>query len=512
MIIILSTLSEPLNNRVPLSLGSLFDGIGGFMLAAKTVGITPVWASEIEPNCIAITSHHFPEVQHLGDIRLIEGGKIPPADIISFGSPCQDLSISNSNRRGLSGERSGLFTEAVRIIKEMRAATKNAKPRYAIWENVPGALNSNGGGDFRTVLEELLNTAVMKIGGDDYSKTERITAAGFAKVPKPPNWGNAGSIVGDNNGVPFSICWRVLDAQHFGIPQRRKRIFLVVDFGSGSGEEILFERESLSGDIEPGAGKEQNAAAAVERSAQTANTDDGVKSPVLQKTFSIVENIIDRGLTSGGNGTGVAEDICYTLTTASPHAVVSCKLYNRAGFGFYKESDVAGTLVAHLAKEADDLVVNLGSQGDRIYCNADKSCSITAQGGGGGAKTGMYFNDADYKKSRQALCETFHTDNPLEAIEEIIKSEGIEKLLRQGYELRVNGVRRLTPLECERLMGYEDNWTDPGITGKDGKIQAISDSARYRALGNSVAVPCVIFLLERLKYRHFRQGGNDEYS
>jgi site-specific DNA-cytosine methylase len=188
-------------------------------------------------------------------------------------------------------------------------------------------------------------------------------------------------------------------------------------------------------------------------------------------------------------------------------------LYNRNGRGVYKQNNATtGTLLAHLGKEGDDLVVNLGSQGDRIYCNAEKSCSITAQGGGGGARTGIYFNDADYEKSKQALCDAFQTDNLLEAIENIIDREGIEALLRQGYELHINGVRRLTPLECERLMGYEDYWTATAITGKDGKTKTISDNARYRALGNSVAVPCVIFLLERLKHSHFRQGGTDEHS
>jgi DNA (cytosine-5)-methyltransferase 1 len=343
----------------------------------------------------------------------------------------------------------------------------------------------------------------MRPGGDEYSKTERTATTGFYKVPKPPKWGNAGSIVGDNNGVPFSIGWRLLDSQYFGIPQRRKRIFLILDFGGRSSEEILFECESVSGDFESGAGEVQNTAAAVERSAKNANTDVGAE-PVLQKTYSIIENVINRGHSSGGNGIGVSEDICYTLTTAGPHAIANCKLFNRSGRGVYRESDLTGTLLAHLGKQGDDLVVNLGSQGDRIYCNAEKSCSITAQGGGGGARTGIYFNDFDFAKSKQALCDAFQTDNPLAAIEEIIESEGIEELLRRGYELHINGVRRLTPLECERLMGYGNYYTNPGIIGKDGKPKAISDNARYRALGNPVCVPCVVFLLERLKHYHFK--------
>lgn len=489
-----------------LTLGSLFDGIGGFMVAAKITGIKPLWASEIDQNCIAITKHHFSNVLHLGDITQIDGGKIPPTDIISFGSPCQDLSISGK-RKGLSGKQSGMFMEAIRIIREMKVATKNCQPRYAIWENVPGALSSNKGEDFRIILEELVNTDFIEIGSDDNSKIERSAKTGFVKIPKPLKWGNAGSIMGNNGETPYSISWRILDSQYFGVPQRRKRIFVICDFGGRSSEEILFECESLSGNIEQGREEKQDHVTYAPRSVKATDINyNSIKNSdlVYEKTFSIVENIIDRSENSGGNGIGVKEDICYTLTTASPHAVVNCSLCNRSGFGIYKENKVTGTLTAHLGQQGDDLVLNLGSQGDRIYCNAKKSVALTSQGGGSGAKTGMYFFEEDYKKSKGILSDALNTENLFETIEHIIDKEGVEVLLQQGYKLCINGVRRLTPLECERLQGYADNWTNIKITDKNGKMKLISDNARYRALGNSVCVNVVVFLLERLKYCHLK--------
>ena len=245
-------------------------------------------------------------------------------------------------------------------------------------------------------------------------------------------------------------------SQHFGVPQRRKRIFLVADFRGQCSEEILFECESLSGDIKKSAAEEQSFYPTTQRSLETTGIDIALKDSAYQKAFSIAENIIDRSLNSGGNGIGVAEDTCYTLTTASPHAVLNCSLYNRVRFEAYKENSVVGTLTAHLKQEAEDLVVNLGSQGDHIYCDTKKGCSITAQGGGGGAKTGIYFLEEDYKKSKLALDNTFKTENLLETIEHIIDKEKIEELLKHGYELHINGARRLTPLECERLQGYAD--------------------------------------------------------
>ena len=218
-----------------MKLGSLFDGSGGFPLAGFLCGIEPVWASEVEPYPIAVTKTRFPNMKHLGDISKINGAEIEPVDIITFGSPCQDLSVAGK-RAGLKHEdngddettRSGLFMEAVRIIKEMREKTNGEYPRFAVWENVPGAFSSNKGEDFRIVLEELV-------------KVVEPTAV----MPAVPQfgWAYADSYCGDG----WSLAYRVFDAQYWGVPQRRRRIYLVADFGGQCAREILFEREGLRG-------------------------------------------------------------------------------------------------------------------------------------------------------------------------------------------------------------------------------------------------------------------------
>ena len=208
-----------------LTLGSLFDGSGGFPLGSLLSGITPVWASEIEPFPIRVTTKRLPFMKHYGDVSRMDGGKIEPVDIITFGSPCQDMSIAG-RREGLDGSRSSLFYEAVRIVKEMRCATDGRYPRYIVWENVPGAFSSNKGADFQSVLEEICSVKGYEI-----------------HTPRPEKWTTAGEIVADN----FSLAWRVFDAQYWGVPQRRKRIYLVADFAGGSAGKILFESEGVSG-------------------------------------------------------------------------------------------------------------------------------------------------------------------------------------------------------------------------------------------------------------------------
>lgn len=208
-----------------LTLGSLFDGSAGFPLGGLLSGITPLWASEIEPFPIRVTTKRLPQMEHYGDISKMNGGEIPHVDIITFGSPCQDMSVAGK-RDGLSGSRSSLFYEAVRIIKEMRCKTDGRYPRFIVWENVPGAFSSNKGEDFRAVLEE-----VCKIKENNVS------------VPKPSKWQSAGKILGDG----YSVAWRQLDAEFWGVPQRRKRIYLVADFAGWCAGKILFESEGLSG-------------------------------------------------------------------------------------------------------------------------------------------------------------------------------------------------------------------------------------------------------------------------
>ena len=238
-----------------LTLGSLFDGIGGFPLAGVRQGFTPVWASEIEPFPIEVTKKRFPDMLHVGDIMRLKGSELTPVDVVCGGSPCQDLSVANGRRLGLQGERSGLFMEQIRVIKEMRthdeASGRTAdavRPRYMVWENVPGAFSCSNGEDFRAVLEETCRVADSTVS-----------------VPRPPGgvWQSAGAILGEQ----FSVAWRVYDAQYWNVPQRRKRIFLVADFGGRTAPQILFEQDRLLGDSAAGEEARQGAAPGAETGA-----------------------------------------------------------------------------------------------------------------------------------------------------------------------------------------------------------------------------------------------------
>ena len=210
-----------------LTLGSLFDGSGGFPLGGLISGITPVWASEIEPFPIRVTTKRLPFMKHCGDISQMDGGKIEPVDIITFGSPCTDMSVAGK-RAGLDGQQSVLFYQAIRIIKEMRCATDGKFPRYIVWENVPGAFSSNGGEDFKAVLEAVIGVA------------EPNTQV---PMPEKAKWPYADCYMGDG----WSVAYRTLDAQYWGVPQRRKRIYLVADFAGRSACDILFKSEGVSG-------------------------------------------------------------------------------------------------------------------------------------------------------------------------------------------------------------------------------------------------------------------------
>ena len=231
-----------------LTLGSLFDGSGGFPLGGLISGITPIWASEIEPFPIRVTTKRLPFMKHYGDVSKMNGADVEPVDIITFGSPCQDMSIAG-RREGLDGSRSSLFYEAVRIVKEMRCKTNGRYPRYIVWENVPGAFSSNKGADFQSVLEEVCSVKGYEI-----------------HTPRPERWPTAGEIVADD----FSLAWRVFDAQYWGVPQRRKRIYLVADFTGGSAGKILFESEGVSGYTPQGFRSWQGAAGASEKGSGTA--------------------------------------------------------------------------------------------------------------------------------------------------------------------------------------------------------------------------------------------------
>lgn len=269
-----------------LTLGSLFDGSGGFPLGGLLAGITPVWASEIEPFAVRVTSKRLPYMKHYGDISLISGAELEPVDIVTFGSPCQDMSIAGK-RNGLDGSRSSLFYEAIRIIKEMRCATNGKYPRYCVWENVPGAFSSNGGQDFQSVLETVISVKEAD-----------------AQVPAPgkDGWPYADIYMGDG----WSLAYRTLDAQYWGVPQRRRRIYLVADFAGGSAGRILFESEGVSGYSPESFRAWQRATRCPADCVGAAGICvDGYNSAVSEKVSTLGENC---GMSTGRNGVLVLND------------------------------------------------------------------------------------------------------------------------------------------------------------------------------------------------------------
>ena len=285
-----------------VTLGSLFDGIGGFPYAASFYGIRALWASEVMEDCISVTRRHFPEMCHTGDITKLHGGRLPPVDIITFGSPCQGLSLAGK-RRGLLDERSGLFLEAVRVIYEMKEATDGRYPRFALWENVPGALYSAGGRDFKAVLEAL---------------TE-----GEVPMPRSGKWANAGMVRSGRT----DIAWCVYDAQYFGTAQRRRRVFLVTDFGGKCAGEILFIPKSLQGYFAAGGTPRQGISAFAGGDFEGTGSGDGRgltgdRMPD-DMVYCIAGNTIGRKPWNGGHGTSCQKGLSYTLTTVDRHVVTA---------------------------------------------------------------------------------------------------------------------------------------------------------------------------------------------
>ena len=292
-----------------LTLGSLFDGSGGFPLGGMISGITPLWASEIEPFPIRVTTKRLPFMKHYGDVSRLNGANLEPVDIITFGSPCQDMSVAG-RRAGLDGSRSNLFYEAVRIAKEMREATNGRYPTWLCWENVPGAFSSNGGADFKAVLDE-----IRKIKDPE------------ADTPRPARWPNAGCILANDH----SIAWRVFDAQYWGVPQRRKRIYLVADLAGQRAGKVLFESEGLSGYTPQGFRSWQGSAGAAEEGAHPAGVGtDGYNGAIADVAATLGVNC---GMSTGRNGVmvlndqggdrmDVTEDVTATLRAEAHHPPV----------------------------------------------------------------------------------------------------------------------------------------------------------------------------------------------
>nr|DAX00035.1 MAG TPA: Cytosine specific methyltransferase [Bacteriophage sp.] len=372
-------------------------------------------------------------MKHLGDITKIHGDKIESVDCITFGSPCQDLSIAG-RRAGLAGERSGLFMEAVRIIKEMRSSTNGLYPTFAVWENVPGAFSSNGGEDFRAVLEEL-------------ARVEQPDAS----IPRPSGrggrWRKAGAIAG--NG--WSLAWRQLDAQYWGVPQRRKRIALVADFGGQRAAEILFERTGVSRDSDE----------SIKAWEATPGHSQASPSGCDRTSEKVVYD-------ARGNGDGRT---CPTITGDHENRItdytaiaIERKTFNEQLFSGYKESDKCSTLKAKAG--------NIGNGSESLVV---EKTSIAVDGYNG-AVTG--------EKTATLTCKNDGSSSgPLIA----------EKTIHWI-------VRRLTPVECERLQGYPDDYTNIGDwTDSKGKKHKYADSPRYKALGNSIALPQWFWLVQKMR-------------
>lgn len=410
-------------------------------------------------------------IEHLGDITKISGRTAQPVRVIIGGSPCQDLSVAG-RRAGLGGERSSLFMEQIRIIKEMRETYGKEYPRYMVWENVPGAFTSNGGEDFRKVLEETVRVADEN-----------------AVIPQPPQgkWRTSGCIMGDG----FSVAWRVLDAQFWGVPQRRRRIALVADFGGESAPEILFEREGVSWNTaESGATREETAGEAAE-------------------CF---------GVTNRGAYTG---EITETLRAESHGALPMVGRYDKSA-GFCDGSSAAARSVGFEEERSPTLragaipagcaVDNHGAD-SRVELSKDGNVqTLTSHMGMGGGNTPYIMRQTKAYGICSKNSNSMLSDNPDSGIYEAetsrtLDTHGGDSSCNQGgivvcrettqYEY---SLWRLTPLECERLQGYPDGWTDIGAwTDSKGKLNKEStDSARYRACGNSIALPPWRFVLGRL--------------
>ena len=336
-----------------LTLCSLFDGSGGFCLAGLLAGIQPVSCSEIEPFPIRVTTKRLPFVKHLGDINGIHGDEIEPVDIITFGSPCTDMSVAGK-RAGLGGKQSSLFYEAIRIIKEMRCATNGKYPRFIVWENVPGAFSSNKGEDFRCVLEEVCSV-----------RDEGVS------VPGPPKgkWSNAGEIVGDG----YSVAFRQIDAQLWGVPQRRKRIYLVGDFAGWGAGKILFESEGVSGYSAEGFRAWQGAARHTEEGAGAAG---GVRG--------VVACLCDQG----GQRMDVMEDMACTLRAEAHHppcvldAAGFCTEHSAQAQGIGYEKETSPTLRAGTVPAA--VMFENHSQATRYTGPLETAPTISATYGMGG--------------------------------------------------------------------------------------------------------------------------------
>lgn len=401
---------------------------------------------------------------HLGDITKIHGGEALVVDVVIGGSPCQDLSIAGK-RAGLAGARSGLYMEQIRIIKEMRERDMASgrtgefvRPRYMVWENVPGAFSSNGGKDFAAVLEEAI----------------RIAEPEAPDIEVPEKGWNTWGGYHDEVGGRWSVAWRVLDAQHWGVPQRRRRIALVADFGGDTAWEILFNRQSVSGHpAESGASGEDPAAGA--------EIGAGYAIPINDKATRCTGGGPTRNHDGAGNGLGIGKDgdPSPTLTAGDRHGVCAVLDMSHACYVIRDCGEVAPSLQARMGTGGNQIPLTYGIGNGQ----ANEASIMTEEV----SQTLNTMHDA-----QAVMCED--VSHALRAKATCAYREDAET-----YPVQNRVVRRLTPLECERLQGFPDHWTDLGEwTDSKGKRHKDADSPRYKALGNSIALPPWKWLLKRL--------------
>jgi DNA (cytosine-5)-methyltransferase 1 len=486
--------------------------VGGFELAASRHGIKPVWASEIEPFCIAVTKKHFPEMEHVGDICKLNGANLQPVDIITGGSPCQDLSKAGK-QAGLAGARSGLFLEMMRVVKEMRRATDGRYPRYVVWENVTGAFSSNEGKDFKAVIEAFTGRQVP---------IPRVVAGKL-------KWEHAGMV----NGNTGSFAWRVFNARYWGVPQQRQRIFAICDFRGKRAGEILFKPEGVCGDSEAGGAQGQGHAGPAGEGADATGfrqLDFGKFADDCAPTLAardykggyrcmVVEPIVLDRITlcddhaGDRRGLKIQEDgVTPPLMAQQPHAVA----YKLNGISNYAEG--VGTLRAKggdCAGGSETLIVESYCEFDNCedcpcYDECDKDHNnyaerpkpVCIQGNlvrmaGNNAQNGCGHKiDESFTLNTQDIHAVAVTENQRA---EVRLSDYTFPVATgggkpgQGYpavlvqEEQQYAVRKLTPLECERLQGFPDYWTD---------IIDSKDTPRYIALGNSIAIPCAEYIMK----------------
>ena len=414
-----------------MKLGSLFDGSGTCPLAASAVGIIPAWASEIEPFPMAVTQSRFPKMAHLGDITKMNGAEIEPVDIITFGSPCQNLSIAG-NGKGLAGQESSLFFEAVRVIQEMRCATNGRFPQIVIWENVYGAFSSTQGEDFRTVIETLWKICE----GDDSVPRYAEDKRGRQK------WPHTGFVLGDHS----SIAWRGLDAQGWGVPQRRKRVFVVLDLGGQCAGRILFEREGLRRDFKK-----------VRRTGQTVRPASETSRAEYHRVYAVENHAQDSRVSLSPNNT--VQTLAGRMGTGGGNVPLVLVPGKPIGVDYRDQTITGGVMMTVTAAKSDHHHV------PGVLIPYTLKIRSGCEGGGKGALIQEDKSATLSCNNDQTLFVPTQTEN--------------------GEVIYL--ARKLTPTECASLQGFEKDWC---------ALVPHKDSAEYKMWGNGMAFPCMLYIME----------------